>query len=126
MPKFHSTGYFFEEISMKMKLVTSCFVMGALLAPVVGHTADADMDTDRSHPKTFIKDSVITTKVKAKLAAEKMSTMTRIRVDTDQNGVVWLSGNAKSKEEADKAVAIATGVEGVTSVRDEIKIQKGD
>jgi len=39
------------------------------MAPVIGYTADSD--TDRSHPKTFVKDSVITTKVKAKLAEEK-------------------------------------------------------
>jgi hypothetical protein len=36
-----------------------------------------------------------------------------IKVDTDDKGVVQLSGNAKSQAEADKAVAIAKKVEGV-------------
>ena len=30
----------------------------------------ADGDTDRANPKLFVKDSVITTKIKSKLAAE--------------------------------------------------------
>lgn len=106
---------------MKIKLATSFFLIGALLAPVAGYTADSDMD--RSHPKTFVKDSAITTKIKAKLADEKMSSLVHIRVDTDSNGVVWLSGTAKTKAEADKAVSIASETEGVTSVKNHIKIK---
>jgi nitroreductase len=53
---------------MKIKFGTTCFVIGMMLAPVVGYTADSD--TDRSVPVTFIKDSVITTKIKTKLAAK--------------------------------------------------------
>ncbi len=36
----------------------------------------------------YVTDSVITTKVKAKLAAKHMSTLTKISVDTDKDGVV--------------------------------------
>ena len=39
------------------------------------------------------------------------------------NGVVKLTGTAKSKAEADQAVALARGVEGVKSVENQIKIQ---
>jgi hyperosmotically inducible protein len=106
---------------MKNTFATTCFVIGTLLAPVAGYTADSDMD--RSHPKTFVKDSAITTKIKAKLADEKMSSLAHIRVDTDNNGVVWLSGTAKTQEEADKAVSIASETEGVTSVKNHIKIK---
>lgn len=109
---------------MKTQLVTSCFVIAALLAPVAGHAADSD--TDRSSAATFVKDSVITTKIKAKLAQEKMSSLGSIKVDTDHEGVVFLSGNASSKEEADKAVAIAKSTEGVKSVKDNIQISKGN
>ena len=46
-----------------------------------------------------------------------------IKVDTDANGIVQLSGFAKSQAEADKAVSIAQGVKGVTSVKNDIRIQ---
>ena len=85
---------------MKIKLAATCFVIGTLLAPVVGYTADSDMD--RSHPKTYVKDSAITTKIKAKLAEEKISSLVHIKVDTDNNGVVWLSGTAKTQEDGTK------------------------
>jgi hyperosmotically inducible protein len=107
---------------MKIKLAATCFVIATLLAPVVGYTADSD--TDRSHPKTFVKDSVITTKIKAKLAEEKISSLAHIKVDTHSKGVVVLKGRVKTQEEADKAVSIARETEGVTSVKSFIKIKK--
>jgi len=107
---------------MKIKLATACFVIGTVLAPIAAHAADGD--TDRKHPVTFVKDSVITTKVKAMLADEKMSTLAHIKVDTDAKGMVVLGGNVKTQDEADKAVSIARGVEGVTSVKSNIKIKK--
>ena len=106
---------------MKIKLATTtALVIGALLAPVAGHTED--QDKDRSSPKAFVKDSVITTKVKAKLAGEKLSSVAHIRVDTDDKGVVHLTGTAKTKGEADKAASIARGVEGVKMVKNDIKV----
>ena len=107
---------------MKIKLATACFVIGTLLTPVLAHAADGD--TDRKHPMTFVKDSAITVKVKAKLADEKMSTLAHIKVDTDAKGAVVLSGTVKSQEEADKAVGIAKATEGVTSVDSKLKIKK--
>jgi len=106
---------------MKTKLVTACFVLGTLLAPVVGYTDDMDMD--RSHPKAFVKDSAITTKIKAKLAKEHMASVMHIKVDTDSDGIVWLSGTAKSQAEVDKAVSIARETDGVKSVKNHIKIK---
>ncbi|MEN6584722.1 MAG: BON domain-containing protein [Sulfuricella sp.] len=109
---------------MKIKLATSFFVIGTLLAPFATNAADAD--SDRMHPMTFVKDSVITTKIKAKLADEKMSSLAHIKVDTDAKGMVVLSGKVKTEEEADKAVAITRETEGVTSVTSKIKVSKDD
>ena len=109
---------------MNTKLMTACFLLGTLLAPVAVRAADAD--SDRAHPAAFVKDSVITTKVKAKLAADKMRSLAHIRVDTDHNGMVVLSGTAKTHEAADAAASIARETEGVTSVQNHIKIQKKD
>ena len=109
---------------MKTTLAATCFVLATLLAPIASHAEDRD--SDRTHPITFIKDSVITTKVKAMLADEKMSSLGHIKVDTDAKGAVVLSGNARTQEQADKAVSIARAVEGVTSVQSNIKIKKDD
>ena len=109
---------------MKTKLATTCFVIGALLAPVAAHAQETD--TDRTHPKAFVMDSVITTKIKAKLAEEKMSSLAHIKVDTDSKGEVVLSGKVKTQAEADKAISIAQGTEGVTSVKSHLKIKNDD
>jgi hyperosmotically inducible periplasmic protein len=107
---------------MKYKLATTCFVIGTVLAPLAAYAADSD--TDRSKPKTFVKNSVITTKIKSKLAAEHLGSVKHIKIDTDKNGVVWMTGTANSQEEADKAVAIARNTEGVKSVKSDLKVQK--
>ena len=109
---------------MKIKLATTCFVMGILLTPAIGFTAESDSAVSQS--KEYVKDSAITAQIKTKLAAEKMSTLTQIQVDTDKDGVVVLSGVAETKEAADKAHTIAHSTEGVKSVKNQIKIKKKD
>ncbi len=106
---------------MKLALATTCFVLGAALAPVA---IAADSDTDRNKPATFVKDSMITTKIKAKLAAENPASMANISVDTDKDGVVWMSGSAKTQVEVEKAMSIARGTEGVKMVKGDVKVQK--
>src|SRR6202140_716924 len=109
---------------MTAKLVMACLVCGMLLGPAV--TMAQDLDADRSHPKAFVKDSVITMKIKTKLAAEHITSLGRIHVDTDKDGVVWLSGHARSQAAIDKAVSIAGDTEGVKSVHNSIRIKKDD
>lgn len=106
--------------NMKTGFVASCFVVASLLTPVAAHAADADKAG--TPPMTYVKDSVITTKIKAELAAEKMSSLVNISVDTDHKGVVTLGGTAASKTAVDKAVSIAKAVKGVTSVNNQIKV----
>ncbi|MGC1388034.1 MAG: BON domain-containing protein [Steroidobacteraceae bacterium] len=72
----------------------------------------------------FVKDSVITTEVKSKLAAKHLSTLTRIKVDTDENGVVWLSGRAPTQDAADLAIMIAKNTEGVTAVHNDVAVEQ--
>ena len=107
---------------MKYKLATTCFVIGAMLAPVVAFAADAD--ADRPNPATFVKDSAITTKIKSRLATEHLASLKDISVDTDRDGVVWMSGTVKNQKEADQAVMIARNTEGVRSVKSHLKVQK--
>ena len=105
---------------MKIKLAAICMVAGALMLPVVGYAADND--ANRASPKTYMKDSLITIKVKAELAEEKASSLVKISVDTTDKGVVVLSGSARNQAAIDKAVAITRAVKGVTSVENNIKI----
>ena len=73
-----------------------------------------------------IKNATITTKVKSKLAAKHLTSLTNIKVDTDDNGVVWLSGKAPNKDAVDMATLIAKDTDGVTSVHNDIAVQPKD
>ncbi len=111
-------------MKMRIKIATPCFVIATLLAPIVAHAGDSD--SDRKHPLTFVKDSIITTKIKANLFDEKMSSLLHVHVDTDHKGAVVLSGHVKTHEEANKAISIARRTENVTSVTSDIQIKKDD
>ena len=106
---------------MTSKLATGCFILAIALVPVTA-AYSADMNSTGKSASTYVKDSAITTKVKAKLAAEKISSLTKIKVETDGAGVVTLRGKVNTQGEADKAVSIAQGTEGVTSVSNNIQV----
>src|SRR6202521_5933398 len=108
---------------MKVAFATTCLVFGTLLGSAVAWAGE-DSDTDRSHPVAFVKDSAITTAIKDKLAAEHLTSMARIHVDTDKDGVVWLTGSARTQEAADKAASIARETEHVKTVHSNVKIEK--
>ena len=69
-----------------------------------------------------IDDGAITTSVKAKLAAEKISTLTRIDVDTNQ-GVVALNGTVQTADMRARAEQIARQVKGVRDVINNLRVQ---
>lgn len=100
---------------MSMKRIASAAAVAALFAlPLAGHAQQS--------PGTVMKDSAITTKIKAAQAADPTVRATRINVETDNNGVVTLSGTARSQAEIDRAVELARGIEGVTSVNNNMRL----
>ena len=104
-------------------------VASAMLATALAYAGDpppTDGTVDRSSPSAFVKDSAITTKIKSKLAAEHVSSLAKIHVDTDANGMVYLSGTARSQADIDKAVSIAQSTENVTSVKNNITVKVDD
>jgi hyperosmotically inducible protein len=106
---------------MKLTIATAALAAAGILAGTA--VIAQDVDADRSHPKAFVKDSVITTKVKSKLAADHITSLGRIRVDTDADGVVYLSGSAHSQDAVDRAVAIARDTDGVRGVHNALVVK---
>lgn len=100
---------------MKANLKT-LLVVGALALPLASFAADGDS------VKTKVGDAVITTKVKAEFAKNNAVSATDIKVETDSDGLVLLTGTAKSQAEADKAAMLAKNVKGVTGVKNEIVV----
>src|SRR5688500_3860099 len=99
---------------MNTKLATT-IMFAALVVPVTGYAADTQ--STKESIKENVGDAVITTKIKAEYAKDKEVSAMRIKVDTDDKGVVTLSGDARSKAESDKAVRIARDTKGVVSVK---------
>jgi hyperosmotically inducible periplasmic protein len=97
-------------------------ILIGLVAASAAYVPAALASEDNGGEHHYVKDSVITTKVKSKLAAKHMSTLTRVHVDTDENGVVWLSGTAPTQDARDLAGMIAKDTEGVTSVNNNIEV----
>jgi hyperosmotically inducible protein len=110
---------------MKTRIALTCALIGALLGPSAV-MADETMEGATATSKEFVKDSAITAQIKTKLAAEHITSLGRISVDTDKNGVVWLSGTARTQEAIDKAVSIARGTEHVTTVHSTLTIKQDD
>ncbi len=100
-------------------VVAASLAGGAFLGTAV---ADDAAQSDASRTGTYVKDSVITTKVKSKLAEKHMSTLTNVHVDTDSHGVVWLSGKAPTQDASDLAEMIAKDTDGVVSVHNKIVV----
>jgi hyperosmotically inducible protein len=99
---------------MNVKLAASCLLAGASMLPIAGYAAEST--------KAYAEDTVITTKIKTELAGEKLSSLVHIEVDTNNHGMVTLSGTARSQKGIDKAVSIARSVDGVKAVENHIHI----
>ena len=71
----------------------------------------------------YVDDSTITASVKAKLAQDKLGTLTRVDVDTT-NRVVTLTGVVQSPEDRTRAERLAQEVGGVREVKNNLQVQK--
>jgi hyperosmotically inducible protein len=105
---------------MKLKFGLACLLAGSLLCPAIVVYAD---DVDQPHPMNFVKDSAITSLIKTKLAAEHLSSLHNITVDTDDRGVVWLGGTANTQRQVDKAEEVARKTDGVRAVKNHIIVK---
>ena len=100
---------------MKTKLtVATGLLFSALMLGGSAFAAEA--------PGKAVSDTWITTKVKSELVADKEVGATHIHVKTTE-GVVTLTGTAKSQGNIDRAVEDANKVKGVKSVVNNLQVK---
>lgn len=78
----------------------------------------------RTHEGTgqYVDDSVITTKVKAAVLHEPGLKVAEINVETFK-GVVQLSGFVSSRDDIKSAIRVASAVDGVKSVKNDMQLK---
>jgi hypothetical protein len=103
----------------KVNMFISCFLLMML---VVGLAA-CGSTSKQSGPGEYVDDSVITTKVKSQLAADDFLKSFEISVET-YKGVVQLSGFVDTQMAVNRAGEIARGVQGVSSVKNNLNVKK--
>ena len=66
-------------------------------------------------------DSYITSSVKTQLASDKLVTLTRVDVETN-NGIVYLTGQVKAAEQRSHIGSLASQVKGVKQVVNNLQV----
>jgi osmotically-inducible protein OsmY len=99
------------------------FIRCFLLMMLVVGLAACGSTSKQSGPGEYVDDSVITTKVKSQLAADDFLKSFEISVET-YKGVVQLSGFVDTQLAVNRAVEIAKGVQGVSSVKNNLNVKK--
>ena len=98
----------------------SKYLSAALLAVTLVSVVGCASTSQKAGTGEYIDDSVITTKVKAAIFNEPSLKSAEINVETFK-GVVQLSGFVNSRADINKAVEVARGVRGVTSVKNDMR-----
>lgn len=109
--------------AMKIAHLATLLTAAALAAaPLASHAQGNTTGSTTANARVWVKDSVVTTKIKAQLAASKVSSLTNVQVETDANGYVQLTGKVANQVEKDRAETIAKAVEGVKSVDNQLTV----
>jgi hyperosmotically inducible periplasmic protein len=103
-----------------MKLTHALIATAAAFA-VLG-TTGCSVARDQQSVGSYIDDTTLTTRVKAKFAEDPVVSAMSIQVET-LKGMVQLSGFAKTGEEKSKAEMLAKNTSGVTGVRNDIIVR---
>ncbi|HTI38264.1 MAG TPA: BON domain-containing protein [Vicinamibacterales bacterium] len=105
----------------KVQYLRALVVAGVLICPVASAGCGASSGGAASHAMSTTDDATISTRVKTALLNEPGVNATAINVAT-ASGVVTLSGQVKSADEEQKAVATAKRIPGVRDVKSELKV----
>jgi hyperosmotically inducible protein len=96
----------------------SAVFIAALMVSALGCATQSEPQS----PGAYMDDSWITTKVKTAILNEPSLKVMQINVET-YKGVVQLSGFVDSAASQAKAVEIARSVQGVTSVKNDLRLR---
>jgi hypothetical protein len=107
-----------ENYTMQRLKHFSSFFIAILMVSVLGCAGTATKEGTGE----YVDDSVITTKVKAAIFNEPTLKVAEINVETFKS-VVQLSGFVKSRADMTKAVDLARGIKGVTSVKNDMRLK---
>ena len=105
------------------KSILTAAVTTALVATLAATTGCA-VTRDQETVGAYVDDTAVTTRVKAKFAADPTVSAMAISVET-LKGTVQLSGFAKSAEERAMAEKLARGTSGVKAVKNDIAVRQG-
>lgn len=72
--------------------------------------------------KGYAGDAVTTSEIKAKLLADDIVPSRNVKVETT-DGLVQLSGSVKNQAQSDRAESIAKAIDGVKSVKNDLKVE---
>jgi len=96
----------------------SAFLLALVAASILGCAGTSK----QASTGEYIDDTWITTKVKTALLEDPQVKSTEVNVETFK-GVVQLSGFVSSSAAMQQAVKVAKGVQGVTSVKNDMRIK---
>ncbi|MBC3907134.1 MULTISPECIES: BON domain-containing protein [Undibacterium] len=97
-------------------------IMGIFLASIMLSIVGCASTSKQESAGEYIDDTVITTKVKAAIVNEPTLKASEINVETFK-GIVQLSGFVADPGSASKAVSVSSGVKGVKSVKNDIRVK---
>jgi hypothetical protein len=120
-------GEFFARLSIEIfwrTFIMNKFSRVSVLVGAVALTALAGCASTQKHESTgqYIDDTAITTSVKAAIFNEPTLKSAEINVETFK-GRVQLSGFVRSEANIERAVQVAHGVSGVTSVSNDMRLK---
>jgi hypothetical protein len=107
------------EIAMKKGSIAIRYLVVLMLIATFAACASTSRQEGTGE---YVDNSVITTKIKSQLAADDLLKSFEISVET-YKGIVQLSGFVDSQRAIDKAGQIARGVEGVKSVKNNLRLK---
>jgi len=110
-----------HKISLSTLLLLGALPLGAVANEPTPSPAGDNPPTKESTGE-YVSDAAITAKVKAAFVKDKEVSASEVKVETNK-GTVQLSGFAKSSNAVERAAQLASNVQGVKSVRNDIRLK---
>jgi hypothetical protein len=118
IPRKNLDSPFTKSITMRSFNRFATFFFVIFLASLLGCASTSKQEGTGE----YVDDTVITSKVKAAIFNDPSLKSAEINVETFK-GVVQLSGFVNSREDINKAIQVARGVQGVVSVKNDMRLK---